>query len=44
MLIVPPLIFSAPNETIEPESRQVAVPDGGDVEVNLTVAASPAPK
>jgi len=31
-------------ETIEPESRQVAVPDGGDVEVNLTVAASPAPK
>jgi len=32
------------NETIEPESRQVTVPDGGEVEVNFTVAASAAPK
>jgi plastocyanin len=32
------------NETIEPETRQVTVPDGGEVEVNLTVAAPPAPK
>jgi hypothetical protein len=32
------------NETIEPESRQVTLPDGGDVEVNFNVAASPAPK
>ena len=32
------------NETIEPETRQVIVPDGGEVEVNFTVAAPPAPK
>ena len=32
------------NKTIEPETRQVTVPDGGEVEVNLTVAAPPAPK
>ena len=32
------------NETIEPETRQVTVPDGGEVEVNYAVAASPAPK
>jgi plastocyanin len=32
------------NETIEPETRQVTVPDGGEVEVNFAVAASPAPK
>jgi plastocyanin len=32
------------NETIEPETRQVTVPDGGEVEVNFAIAASPAPK
>ena len=32
------------NETIEPEARQVTVPDGGEVEVNFSVAAPPAPK
>ena len=32
------------NESIEPETRQVTVPDGGEVEVHFTVAASPAPK
>jgi len=32
------------NETIEPATRQVTVPDGGEVEVNFAVAASPAPK
>ena len=30
------------NETIDPETRQVTVPDGGDVEVNFALA-SPAP-
>jgi hypothetical protein len=32
------------NETIEPETRQVTVPDGGEVEVNFSVGAPPAPK
>ena len=32
------------NESIEPETRQVTVPDGGEVDVHFTVAASPAPK
>ncbi len=32
------------NETLDPEPRQVTVPDGGDVEVNFTIAPSPAPE
>ena len=32
------------NESIEPETRQVTVPDGGEVEINFSVAAPPAPK
>jgi plastocyanin len=32
------------NETIDPETRQVTVPDGGEVEVNFTVASVPAPR
>jgi plastocyanin len=32
------------NETIEPQSRQVTVADGGEVELNLTIGAAPAPK
>jgi plastocyanin len=30
------------NETIDPETRAVTVPDGGEVEVNFAVAAAPA--
>ena len=29
------------NETIDPETRPVTVPDGGEVEINFTVAAPP---
>jgi plastocyanin len=32
------------NETIEPETRQVTVPDGGEVEVHFAISAAPAPK
>lgn len=32
------------NETIEPQTRQVTVADGGEVELNLTIGAPPAPK
>ena len=32
------------NESIEPETRQVTVPDGGEVEVNFAIAAAPAPR
>jgi plastocyanin len=32
------------NETMEPETRQVTVPDGGDVEVHFTPGAAPAGK
>jgi plastocyanin len=32
------------NETIDPETRQVTVPDGGEVEVNFTIAGAPAPR
>jgi plastocyanin len=32
------------NETLDPETRQVTIPDGGEVEVNFTIAAPPAPE